>query len=61
MNDRIETELAALAVAGITVYLVYKVEPNLMLGILRFLVKVRWFELRGTDSLFYILRLANWL
>ena len=42
------------------VYLVYKVEPNLMLRILGFLVKVRWVELGGTDSLFYKLRLATW-
>ena len=29
-------------------HLVYKVEPNLMLRILGFLVKVRWVELGGT-------------
>ena len=41
------------------VYLVYKIEPNLILRLLRFLVKVRLVELGDTDSLFYILRLVT--
>ena len=42
------------------VYLVYKVEPNIILRIFRFLVKVQGVELGGTDCLFCILRLATW-
>ena len=39
------------------VYLVYKVEPNLMLILLRILVNVWWVELGGTDSLSIYLNL----
>ena len=42
-----------------SVDLVFKEELNLMLEILRKLVKVQWVELGGTDSLSQILRLAN--
>ena len=41
--------------------LVFKEELNLMLKVLRLLVKVRWVELGGTDSLSQILRLANFM
>ena len=33
------------------VSLVYKYEPNLMLIILRFIIKIWWVELGGTDSI----------
>ena len=44
-----------------SVDLLFKEELNVMLKVFRLLVKVWWVQLRDTDSLSQILRLANFM